>query len=225
MRILLVEDDERLSESLKDLLEDESYAVDAALTGTMASELAAINDYDLIILDLMIPPPTGMELLHQWRESGDHVPILILTAQASIEERVAGLDGGADDYLIKPFEYEELLARVRSIMRRRAASELVTLTAGDLEMHRDSRRVLVAGREIELSPKEFALLEYMLTNKDRAVTRSQITEHVWDSSFDSMTNIVNVFVYRLRKKVDGDCEKRLIHTVKGQGYVLYSQRC
>ena len=225
MRILLVEDDERLSESLKDLLEDESYAVDAALTGTMASELAAINEYDLIILDLMIPPPTGMELLRQWRESGHHVPILILTAQASIEERVAGLDGGADDYLIKPFEYEELLARVRSIMRRRAASELVTLTAGDLEMHRDSRRVLVAGQEIELSPKEFSLLEYMLTNKDRAVTRAQITEHVWDSSFDSMTNIVNVFVYRLRKKVDGDSEKRLIHTVKGQGYVLYSQRC
>ncbi len=225
MRILLVEDDERLSESLKDLLEDESYAVDAALNGAMASELAAVNEYDLIILDLIIPPPTGMDLLEGWRESGAQVPVLILTAQSSIEERVAGLDRGADDYLIKPFEYEELLARVRAVMRRRETSELVSLTAGDLEMHRETRRVLVAGRDIDLSPKEFALLEYMLTNKDRAVTRAQITEHVWDSSFDSMTNIVNVFVYRLRKKVDGESEGRLIHTVKGQGYVLYSQRC
>lgn len=224
MRILLVEDDERLSESLKDLLEDESYAVDAALDGSMASELAAVNEYDLIILDLIIPPPTGMDLLQQWRKNGAQVPVLILTAQSSIEERVAGLDRGADDYLIKPFEYEELLARVRAVMRRRETSELVTLTAGDLEMHRETRRVLVAGQDIDLSPKEFALLEYMLTNKDRAVTRAQITEHVWDSSFDSMTNIVNVFVYRLRKKVDGESERRLIHTVKGQGYVLYSQR-
>jgi DNA-binding response OmpR family regulator len=224
VRILIVEDDERLSEALTEVLEEACYAVDAALDGSTAEELAAVNEYDLVLLDLTIPPPTGLELLARWRRQGSQTPVLILTAQGSVPERVEGLDAGADDYLVKPFAYDELLARVRSIFRRRRGSELVPLTAGDLEMHRESRQVLLAGQELDLSPKEFALLEYLLVNQDRVVTRQQISEHVWDSAFDSLSNIINVFVYRLRKKVDGNSNVRLIHTVKDQGYVLRSQR-
>jgi len=224
VKILIVEDERRLSDSLVQVLNDESYAADAAYDGITASELAEVNEYDLVALDLNIPPPTGLELLRAWREAGSNVPILILTARDGVEDRVAGLDGGADDYLTKPFSFDEFLARVRSLLRRRAGSVISTYSAGDLEMDRAGRRVEVAGRPIALSPKEFAMLEYLLMHKDETVTRIDLSEHVWDSSYDSMSNLVNVFVYRLRKKIDGDLDKKLIHTVPGHGYVLRSER-
>lgn len=224
MKILIVEDERRLSDSLIQVLSDESYAADPAYDGATASELAEANDYDLVVLDLNIPPPTGLELLRTWRQAGSNVPILILTARDGVEDRVAGLDGGADDYLTKPFSFDEFLARVRSLLRRRSGSVISSYRAGDLEMDRASRQVEVAGQPIALSPKEFAMLEYLLMHKDETVTRTDLSEHVWDSSFDSMSNLVNVFVYRLRKKIDGEEDKKLIHTVPGHGYVLRSER-
>ena len=225
MKILLVEDDRRLSEALEQVLTGDAYAVDTAFDGTTAYELAEVNDYDLIVLDLTIPPPTGLELLEMWRAAGVGVPILVLTALDGVRDRVKGLDTGADDYLPKPFDFDELLARVRCLLRRTSRPRISTYRAGDLEMQRATGQVEVAGRPLALSPKEFALLEYLLMNKDRLVTRTDISEHVWDSSFDSMSNIVNVFIYRLRKKIDGRSERKLIHTVPGQGYVLRSRRC
>ncbi len=225
MKILVVEDDRRLSEALRQVLTDDAYAVDTAYDGTTAYDLAEVNDYDLIVLDLTIPPPTGLELLKIWRAAGVSLPILVLTALDEVRDRVKGLDTGADDYLAKPFDFDALLARVRSLLRRRSRSKISTYRAGDVEMQRATRRVEVAGRHLPLSPKEFALLEYLLMHQDTLVTRTEISEHVWDSSFDSMSNVVNVFIYRLRKKIDGESDKKLIHTVPGQGYVLRSRRC
>ncbi len=225
MRVLVVEDDRRLSGELVRLLTDEAYAVDAAHDGPTADELAAVNDYDLIVLDLTIPPPTGLELLEAWREAGTDFPVLVLSALDTVQDRVKGLDTGADDYLPKPFSFDEFLARVRSLLRRRPQRTISTYQADDLVMDRASRQVEVAGRPIALSPKEFALLEYLLTHQDELVTRIDISEHVWDSAFDSMSNLVNVFIYRLRKKIDGDAARTLLHTVPGQGSVLRSMRC
>lgn len=224
MRILLVEDDPAIAESLVELLEDESYAVDHAGDGATASELKAVNTYDLVVLDWSIPPPSGIELLREWRTGGDQTPVLMLTGHTDPEEVVGGLDTGADDYLTKPFRFAELLARVRSLLRRRQQPLTTSLAAGDLEMDRPARRVTVDGRAIDLSPKEFALLEYLLTRVDEVVTRTDLVEHVWDDSFDSLSNVIDVTVFRLRKKIDGDRERKLLHTAKGAGYVLRSER-
>ncbi|HEX4954241.1 MAG TPA: response regulator transcription factor [Thermoanaerobaculia bacterium] len=224
MRILLVEDDLPLGEAVSDILRDERYAVDHAPTGSEAAELMDINEYDLAVLDFHIPPPTGLELLRAWRQQGRTLPVLMLTARSAVEDRVSGLDAGADDYLVKPFDFSELLARVRSLLRRKEKPLQSTLEAGDLVMDRAAHEVRVAGQPIDLSPKEFALLEYLLANRDRVISRTEIEEHVWDSSFDSMTNIVDVLVHRLRKKIDGDRDDRLVHTVKGAGYKLAGRR-
>jgi DNA-binding response OmpR family regulator len=184
----------------------------------------ATNDYDLAVLDWSIPPPTGLELLRKWRGEGQKLPVLMLTGHDSVEDRVGGLDTGADDYLTKPFSFPELLARVRSLLRRREKTLQMTLTAGDLEMDRTRQQVTVGGHPIELSPKEFALLEYFLHHQDKVISRGEIEEHVWDSAFDSMANVVDVNIHRLRKKIDGRSEKRLLHTVRGAGYVLRSER-
>ena len=223
MRILVVEDEESLAEALVEVLEDESYAVDLAADGATADELAAINDYDLVVLDWTIPAPTGIELLRTWRGEGKEFPVLMLTARKDVGARVDGLDTGADDYLTKPFSFRELLARVRSLLRRRE-KRLQTLEAGDLELERASRQVTVGGRPLDLSPKEFGILEYLLSRVDETVSRTELSEHVWDESFDAMSNTIDVLIYRLRKKVDGGREGKLLHTVKGAGYVLRSQR-
>jgi len=207
-----------------EVLRDESYAVDHAKNGADADELMATNDYDMAVLDWSIPPPTGLELLRKWRAEGLRLPVLMLTGHDSVEDRVGGLDTGADDYLTKPFSFPELLARVRSLLRRREKTLQMTLTAGDLEMDRTRQLVTVGGRPIELSPKEFSLLDYFLHHQDKVVSRGEIEEHVWDSAFDSMANVVDVNIHRLRKKIDGRSEKRLLHTVRGAGYVLRSER-
>jgi DNA-binding response OmpR family regulator len=224
LRILVVEDEEVLAQALVEVLERDFYAVDHAGDGETAAELAAVNEYDLVVLDWTIPPPTGIELLRAWRRAGRDMPVLMLTARVGVHDKVDGLDTGADDFLTKPFSIPEFLARVRSLLRRRAKPLQATLAAGDLAMDRAGHRVTVGGRELELSPKEFALLEYFLLHKDEAVSRTQLSEHVWDDSFDSLANVVDVTVHRLRKKIDGERGDRLLHTLKGVGYVLKSRR-
>lgn len=223
MRILVVEDEESLTESVVEVLEDEAYAVDHAADGHTADELAALNDYDLVVLDWTIPGPTGIELLHSWREQGLEMPVLMLTGRKEIDDRVGGLDAGADDYLTKPFSFLELLARIRSLLRRRE-KRLQALVADDLELERASRRVTVGGKLLELSPKEFGILEYLLSRLDETVSRTDLSEHVWDESFDAMSNTIDVLIYRLRKKIDGGRQGKLLHTVKGVGYLLKSRR-
>lgn len=223
MRLLVVEDEEVLADAIVDLLRSESYAVDLAKDGLVASELMDINTYDCVLLDWTLPGRSGVELLEAWRAAGNETPVLMLTARASIEDRVSGLDTGADDYLTKPFSLAELLARVRSLIRRRPRPLLASLRAADVEMDRAGRRVTVAGKPVELSPKEFALLEYLLGHVGEVVTRTELIEHVWDDSFDSLSNLVDVTIYKLRKKIDRGGGK-ILHTVKGVGYVLEDSR-
>lgn len=225
MRILIVEDESVLAQALVEALEDEYYAVDLAPDGETASELVDVNNYDLVVLDWTIPPPTGIELLRAWRKEGKDIPVLMLTGRSAVGDKVSGLDTGADDFLTKPFSLLEFLARVRSLLRRREKVLKTTLQAGDLEMDRSARVVMVAGFPLELSPKEFSLLEYFLNKKDQVVTRSELSEHVWDDSFDSLGNVIDVTVHRLRKKIDGNRQEKLLHTLKGIGYVLKSARC
>lgn len=224
MKILIVEDDFRMAGLIREVLLDEHYAVDLARDGHSADEQMAVNDYDLVVLDWKIPGPTGIELLRSWRRQGHTLPILMLTGRGAVEDRVGGLDTGADDYLTKPFSFQELLARVRSLLRRREKPLDSQLVADDLRLDRSTRVVSVAGRPLTVSPKEFALLEYLLRRKDEVVSRSEIEEHVWDSAFDSLANVVDVNIHRLRKKIDGDRCERLLHTVRGAGYILRSRR-
>jgi two-component system copper resistance phosphate regulon response regulator CusR len=224
MRILVVEDNDVLARALVATLRHERYAVDLATTGAAASELAAVNDYDLVVLDWSIPPPTGIELLRAWRAEGRDVPVLMLTGHADLDHTVDGLDTGADDYLTKPFRDGELLARMRSLLRRRERPLDGPLEAGDLVMDPATGEVTVEGEAVELSAKEAALLEYLLRQRGRVVSRSELSEHVWDETFDPVSNVVDVTVYRLRRKIDGDRTERLLHTVVGRGYVLRPER-
>lgn len=224
MRILVVEDEPALADSLVSLLEGQSHAVDLAVDGEMADEMVAVNAYDLVILDWTLPRgPSGLELMRAWRRDGRSMPILMLTARSGLADRVDGLDEGADDYLVKPFAVEELLARVRSLLRRRERP-MATLEADDVELDPRAKRVRVAGEEVELAPKELGVLEYLLGRVDETVTRTELVEHVWDDSFDAMSNVVDVIVYRLRKKIDGGRDRKLLRTVKGVGYRLSSRR-
>jgi DNA-binding response OmpR family regulator len=224
MRILVVEDNDEMASLICEVLRDARYAVDLARSGDDASEMMAVYDFDLVVLDWGIPPPSGIELLGGWRREGRSTPVLMLTARDAVADRVGGLDTGADDYLTKPFSFEELLARVRSLLRRREQTLQLTLDAGDLRLDRTRHRVTVAAEPVELSPKEFAVLEYLLTRKDEVVGRNEIEEHAWDEASDPMANVVDVTIHRLRKKVDGGREGRLIHTVRGVGYVLRGER-
>ena len=224
MRILVVEDDPRMSELTCEVLSDACYAVDPAADGDTADELMYVNDYDLVVLDWGIPGISGIELLRKWRTEGRTMPILMLTARDAVEDKAGGLDTGADDYLTKPFSFVEMLARVRSLLRRRELPMQIVLEAGDLKLVRSRHQVTVAGRPVVLSPKEFAVLEYMLRRKDEVLTRTDIEEHAWDEASDPMANVVDVTIHRLRKKIDGGRDGKLIHTVRGVGYVLRSER-
>lgn len=223
MKILVVEDEPELAEALVEALETECYAVDHAADGATADELFSVNTYDLVVLDWRLPGVTGLDLLKGWRRQGADTPVLMLTGKAEVRDRIDGLDTGADDYLTKPFSFEELFARVRSLLRRRG-KVVQELAAGDLLLDRPARRVTVGGTEIELSPKEFGVLEYLLTRKDEVVTRTDLVEHAWDDSFDALSNVIDVTIYRLRKKIDDGRQGRLLHTIKGVGYLLKGAR-
>ena len=220
MRILVVEDEKKVADFIQKGLEEEHYAVDAAYDGETGLYLTEINDYDLIVLDLMIPKIDGWEVLKRVRAKKNNVPILILTAKDAVDDIVKGLDSGCDDYLTKPFAFAEFLARVRALLRREKVDKEPILRVGDLTLSLVTHRVTRKEKEIELTSKEYALLEYMMRNPNKVLTRAMISEHVWDYHFDSMTNVIDVYVNYLRKKVDKDFETKLIHTIRGVGYMI-----
>lgn len=220
MRILVAEDDTALASFVRKGLEAEQYAVDCAEDGIAAGAMARQQDYDLLILDLNLPGSSGMEVLAGLRAEKPNVPVLVLTARSGVEDRVKVLDLGADDYLTKPFSFSELSARVRALLRRSQQPSEAILRIEDLELNRVGRKVTRGGQAIELTPKEFALLEYLMLNAPRRVTRAMIMEHVWNLSFDTMTNVVDVYINYLRKKLDGGHAHKLIHTIRGVGYRL-----
>lgn len=220
MRILVIEDEIKVANFIKKGLEEEHYAVDIAYDGETGLYLSEVNDYDLIVLDLMIPKINGMEVLKRIRENKNPVPILIVTAKDTADDIVKGLDSGCDDYLTKPFEFKVFLARVRALLRRERVEAEPLLKLADLTLSPVTHRVVRSGKEIELTSKEYALLEYFMRNPNKVLTRTMISEHVWDYHFDSMTNVIDVYVNYLRKKIDKDFEPKLIHTIRGVGYIL-----
>jgi two-component system copper resistance phosphate regulon response regulator CusR len=220
MRILLVEDEPAAARMLAKGLREQAYAVDIAADGESALYQAKINEYDLIVLDVMLPIKDGLEVCRELRAAGSALPVLMLTARDAVEDRIAGLDTGADDYLIKPFDFHELLARVRALLRRGPALREETLIVADLRINTRARRVERAGRSIELTAKEYALLEYLARRAGEVVGRADIAEHVWDENFDPFSNLIEVYVQRLRRKIDGGASRKLIRTRRGEGYVL-----
>ncbi len=223
MRILVVEDDVKVASFIQRGLEEEGYAVDVLHTGDEAGAHAHTVDYDCVVLDLMLPGRSGLQVLRDIRARRPELPVLMLTAKASMEDKVVGLDSGADDYMGKPFALAELSARIRALLRRGAPRE-TRLRVGDLELDTIRRKVSRAGQAIDLKPKEFALLEFLMRYSDRPVTRSLIIEHVWDIHFDSISNVVEVHINSLRNKIDKGYPSPLIHTVRGVGYMLGEHR-
>ncbi len=220
MRILVAEDDSSVVTFVRKGLEAEDYAVDVAPDGEEARFMAEEYDYDILILDLNLPRISGLDVLKHLRAKKPAIPVIVLTARSGVEDRVKGLDLGADDYLAKPFSFSELSARVRALLRRGSRPAEILLRVDDLELDRVTRSVRRADKRIELTQKEFALLEYLMRNAGRRVTRTMIIEHVWNLSFDTMTNVVDVYVNYLRKKVDEGFSRRLIRTVRGVGYQI-----
>jgi two-component system copper resistance phosphate regulon response regulator CusR len=220
MRLLLVEDDARIARFVAKGLREQAYAVDVSSTGEDALYQAAVNTYDLVILDVMIPAPDGFAVCRELRKSRQRMPILMLTARDAVEDRIAGLDHGADDYLTKPFEFRELLARLRALLRRSGELRSEKITIADLVLDTGAQTAKRAGRNITLTAKEYALLEYLARNAGRVVRRAEIAEHVWDETFDPFSNLIEVYVNRLRRKIDEDSIKPLLHTRRGVGYVL-----
>jgi DNA-binding response OmpR family regulator len=220
MRILIVEDNRRLNQSLKAALEDDGYAVDATFDGEEGESYALAAPYDLIILDVMLPKKDGYQVCRSLRSEGVKAPILMLTARDAIEDRVSGLDSGADDYLVKPFAMQELRARLRALLRRGPTERASLLTAGDLCLDPAERRVTRGNTPVELTSREFALLEYFLRHPDRLLTRQMIEAHVWAYDFIPGSNVIDVYIRRLRRKIDDGFEPRLLETVRGSGYRL-----
>ena len=220
MRILVVEDEKKVASFLKKGLEEEYYAVDCAYDGEEALFMAEANEYDLMLLDIMLPKIDGLEVLKGVRDKGLTLPVLMLTAKDSVEDVVKGLDAGGDDYLTKPFAFAELLARVRALLRRKEREPTGQLRVADLVLDPAAHTVSRGGQEIDLTAKEYALLEYLMRHVNRVVTRTMISEHVWDYHFDPMTNVIDVYVNHLRKKIELNSSQRLIHTIRGVGYML-----
>jgi two-component system OmpR family response regulator len=219
MRVLVVEDDQQIASFVAKGLKQSGYAVDHCADGEEALTLAATTAYDVAVVDIMLPKLDGLSLVQRWRRQNNHVPVLILSAKASVDDRVRGLQAGGDDYLTKPFAFSEMLARVQALIRRSTQTvEPSRLIVGDLVLDLLMRSVTRAGETIELQPREFALLEYLMRNAGRPVAKAMILEHVWDYSFDPQTNVVDVLVHRLRAKIDPD--KTRLHTIRGVGYVL-----
>lgn len=220
MRILIVEDDKKVAGFLRRGLKEEQYAVDVCYDGEEALFQSQVNQYDLIILDVMLPKKNGFAVCKQIREEGNLTPILMLTARDQLEDKVKGLQEGADDYLTKPFAFEELLARIKALLRRTQDYKTKTLNVGDLELDPVSRKVTRQGKPVSLTGKEYALLEYLMRNKGRTITQSMIIDHVWDMNFDGLSNVVNVYINHLREKIDKGFPKKYIHTIRGVGYQI-----
>jgi DNA-binding response OmpR family regulator len=220
VRILIIEDERRLSAVIKKGLTENGFAVDLAFDGEEGEYLAQNEPYDLILLDLMIPKIDGLELCQRLRKAKIRTPILILTAKAKIEDKVAGLDRGADDYLTKPFSFEELRSRIQALIRRSHQESSPVLRADNLELDPQKHAVKRGGKPVSLTPKEFAILEFLLRHKGEVVSRTMILEHAWDYNFDGMSNVVDVFVAALRKKIDAGAKNKLIQTVHGVGYKI-----
>jgi len=220
MRILVIEDEAKIAQFIKRGLKEEGYAVDVAVDGEEGHFMLSSNEYDAIILDLMLPKTDGLTLCRALRKEGNQTPIIMLTAKDSIKDKVKGLDSGADDYLPKPFAFEELLARVRVLLRKKDSRVQTQLKVEDLVLDLLTHKVTRGDREIELTVKEYALLEYLMRNAGNIVTRTMISEHVWDINFDTFTNVIDVYINYLRNKVDSGFTDKMIHTVRGKGYLL-----
>jgi len=220
MRLLVVEDEMKVASFLKRGLEAENYAVDIACDGEQGLQLATTQDYDLVLLDILLPKLNGLEVLSKLRDRNIRTPVIMLTARGALGDRVQGLDRGADDYLVKPFAFEELLARVRALLRRRATGGSPILRVGPVVLDPVAHKVQVRGTEIDFTPKEYALLEYLLSNEGTVCTRQMIAQHVWDINFDTYTNLIDVFINHLRKKLQPHGCETMIQTVRGVGYVL-----
>lgn len=220
MRILVVEDEKKVARFIQQALEEERHMVDVAYDGERGLSMAESQSYDLLILDVMLPKKNGLDVTREFRGHHGSTPILMLTAKTATEDKVAGLDSGADDYLTKPFAVAELLARVRSLLRRGSTEKSTLLRVLDLELDTITHKARRAGHAIELTTKEYALLEYLLRNKDRVLSRSIIAEHIWDYHFDTGTNLIDVYINHLRNKIDSGFSRKLLHTVRGVGYVI-----
>jgi len=220
MRILIVEDEKKIAGFIKRGLKDEGHVVDMAHDGEEGHFLASTNDYDLIILDLMLPKMDGITICKKLREAKNPAPILMLTAKDGVKDKVLGLDSGADDYLTKPFAFEEFLARVRNLLKKKGSLAPTKFKVADLTLDLLTHKVTRADKEIGLTTKEYALLEYLMRNAGTVVTRTKISEHVWDIDFDTFTNTIDVYINYLRKKIDSGAKKKLIHTFRGRGYIL-----
>jgi DNA-binding response OmpR family regulator len=220
MKVLVIEDDPSISAFLERGLREAGFAVDVAANGIGGEQLARNGGYDVVLLDLMLPQKSGLSVLHSLRAGGQHVPIICLTAKDTVHDRVAGLDAGADDYLVKPFSVAELLARIRAVLRRGLPVANTAMRIRDLKIDPAARTVERAGRRIDLSPKEYAVLEYLARNEGHILTRTMILQHVWDCRYDPQTNVVDVHINRLRRKIDDGYSYPLISTVRGAGYVI-----
>lgn len=220
MRLLIAEDEKDLNKILTERLKEEHYSVDSCYDGQEALDYLASAEYDAVILDIMMPLLDGLSVLKAMRRKNDSTPVLLLTAKDSIEDRVQGLDAGANDYLVKPFAVEEMLARIRVLLRKPAETPKTCYQVADLEVHMDTRKVLREGREVKLSGKEFALLRYMIQNAGIVLSRDRLEEHLWNFDYAGGSNVIDVYIRYLRKKIDEGHEPKLIHTVRGAGYVL-----
>ncbi len=223
MRILVVEDEPNLNDALRRMLEKEHYAVDCCFNGLDARAHIDAADYDAVVLDIMLPKLDGLSLLHELRAKGKAVPVLLLTARDGVDDRVRGLDAGADDYLTKPFAAQELLARIRVLIRRRSATLTKLLCIEDLSIDTSTRQVYRAGKELFLSGREYAILEYLASNQGIILSRQRIEDHIWNYDYEGGSNVVDVYIRKLRKIVDESFEPKLIHTVRNMGYVLRVQ--
>jgi DNA-binding response OmpR family regulator len=223
VRILLVEDEPRVAAFVAKGLREQAYAIDIARDGEEALYFAAVNAYDLLILDVMLPVKDGYAVCRELRRAGTRTPILMLTARDAIDDRVAGLDCGADDYLTKPFDFKELLARLRALSRRSAEVRPAVMRVADLVLNTANHAVSRGGKPVSLTAKEYAFLEFLVLNENRIVNREQIAQHVWDENFDPFSNVIDVYVRRLRTKIDAGFDRPLIHTRRGEGYILTAE--
>ncbi len=225
MRLLVAEDEKQLNRLITRTLEEAGYSVDSVFDGEAALDYLEAAEYDLAVLDIMMPKLDGISVLKHYRSRGGKTPVLFLTARDGLDDRVQGLDSGADDYIVKPFSFDELLARIRAVVRRSAARADNVLTEADLVLDLSSHRVTRSGREIELSSKEYQILEYLMLNKNQVLDREKVRSHIWSWDYDGQSNVVDVYISILRKKIDDGFEPKLIHTVRGSGYILQCRNC